>query len=191
MLTLDRIKLKYSNLIEDNPSFLGIVDEVKSKIDFSKLSATSPLLVYSRNNKNAIYFVLCTYLSFMSDKLLDYVITTGQIYVDHHFMTSDKNFFLYYNIQHSDITIIALSQFDYTSEYLESLLIDLVENRKLRNKLTIIYYDTIDNNYSKQTKKLHDFFNNNNYTVLNMTSTNQTTNKVDNVRKSSPRGRIV
>lgn len=164
---------KYNVLIgaQDKESFIKDVNFMREVLNLKKLKKL-PTLIYSKNKRNALYYTLCIHLSLIEDKILDYTVITGQSLINQHFLTDkNKDIQLHNNLHYTDITFISLSQYDYTSEYLESLIIDLVEFRNTQNKITIISYDVLDspNNYTGLTHKLHNYFGVNNYNILDIT----------------------
>lgn len=157
------LELKYEKLKSIN--YDKYVDTLL-KIDFSSLDYKRPILVYSDIDKSAIYFTFCIYMALKENRLLDYNIITGQSLINQHFMNENKDYELYNRLYYGDITFISLSSFDYTSEYLESLIIELVEFRNNLNKTTIITYE-LGNEQFKATK-LNNYFSSNNYTIIDL-----------------------
>lgn len=143
--------------------FLSEANKVKEskKINIISFPLGKPVLVYNKGNKNVIFYLLGLHYSLHKGKVLDYVITTGQNFINQHFLTEqNRDIELHNKLQYSDIAFIALTQFDYTSEYLESLIIDLAETRAIRGLETIVYYDVLDTkNYLNTTSKLYNYFN--------------------------------
>lgn len=179
MINLNLLSSKYNSLINSSKeNFLVETNKMKELLTKAKVNFNKPLLVYNNNNKNAFYYIYSIMCSLHKDRVLDYVITTGQHFINQHFLDNvDKDKELYNKIYFDDILFISLSQYDYTSEYLESLLIDLVETRITNNKVTIIYYDILDSkNYLSTTRRLFDYFNKT-HEILDLTSPNIVTPK--------------
>lgn len=169
-MNLDLVKDKYKAFVsKDKDKFIEELSLIK-KHDKSFTNNDMPVLIYSKNHRNALYYFLCVKYSLEADRILDYAVTTGQTYIDQHFMNDDKDKSLYDSLRYSDISFISLSQFDYTNQYLENLLIELVEFRKAQGRITIISFDIIDSfTYEKTTAKLYNYFVSNNYPIINMT----------------------
>jgi hypothetical protein len=173
MINKDMLAKKYKDFVsEDKQKFIEQLNFIKSKINVEALQ-NRPLLIYSQNKRNALYYVLAIYYSLKNEKLLNYEVVTGQTLINQHFATStDKDHELHERVYYTDLTFINLSQYDYSSEYLESQIIDLVEFRNRQKKLTIISYDVMNSgqNYINLTKKLHAYFVSNEYQIADLTS---------------------
>lgn len=184
MLNKNLLTNKYINFIgTDKDKFLSECNDIKQSINLNALS-DKPMLIYSKNKRNAIYFILSLHYALKYDRLLDYTVITGQSLIDQHFLSEHaRDNELYNGIHYDDLAFISLSQFDYTSEYLESLIINLVESRTIDKKITIISYDVMEANsgYLNFTKKLNAYFNSNEFQVINLVS--KTTNSV---KQSNP-----
>lgn len=174
MLNKVLLNNKYSNFISDNKSkFIEEVDELKSMIDFSSIKNKS-LLVYNKNKRNQLIYLFSIYNSLLKDRILDYTVITGQSLINQHFLSEsmrDNN--LYDGLHYDDLAFIILSQFDYTSEYLESLIIDLIEFRSNMGKITIVLYDVLDSakqSYTDLTRKIQAYFVANNFKIVDITT---------------------
>jgi len=174
---MNKIKLsrKYKNLVGSNVTkFIADGNYVKARLKLQELKE-EPLLIYSDNRRNAIYYIACVHHCLRLNRLLDYVVVTGQTLINQHFMSEDtRDNELWGKLYYTDIAFISLSQFDYTSEYLESLIIDLIEFRKNNHKVTIISYDTMSvkgASYNHQTKRLQLYFNGNQYPIIDLHNT--------------------
>lgn len=166
---------KYKNLIPpDIEKFIEDVNDIKNKINFNNL-LDLPILIYSKNKRNALYYTLCMLFSLRKEAVLSYAVITGQTLINQHFLSEEnRDIKLSDSIYYSDITFISLSQYDYSSEYLEALIIDLVEFRRNNSKITIISYDILDatkTNYISFTQKLHSYFITNDFQVLDLSNT--------------------
>lgn len=152
---------KFSKLIVGpKDKFVEKVGQIRDVICRNKIDDTRSVLLFGTDNRESIYYTFGVYYSLLAQRVLDYAVTTGQHFINQHFLSEEnKDLELYRKIYSSDILFISLSQYDYTSDYLESLLIDLVDTRSINKKPTIIYYDTLSNkNYITTTKKLSDYF---------------------------------
>lgn len=191
MINKDLLNSKYKDFVsEDKQKFLNELNFIKSKIKIEALR-NRPLLIYSQNKRNALYYILSIYYTLKSDKLLNYEVVTGQTLINQHFATAnDKDYNLHERIYYTDLTFINLSQYDYTSEYLETQIIDLVEFRKRNKKMTIISYDVMNSgqNYINLTKKLHAYFAANEYQIVDITSGTKSTpfDKTDHTSSKKP-----
>lgn len=184
MLNKVILKDKFEKLIVGSTeAFANKVSKVEEFIKRSKLSGKDSLLIYGSDSRNAIYYTLGVYYSLRNNRVLDYVVSTGQHFINQHFLEStDKDKVLYNQMYYSDLLFISLSQFDYTSDYLESLLIDLVETRSNNQKYTIIYFDVLDSkDYLRTTIKLNNYFDSNHLT-LDMTKGSTSTKKTPKTR---------
>jgi hypothetical protein len=181
LLTKHILTNKYKNLVLDNKEkFLKDIAYIKSLLLFDNISF-NPLLIYSNNKRNALYYVLSMFFSLKKDRVLDYAVITGQTLIDQHFASEkQRDHELYNAIYYSDISFISLSQYDYTGEFLESQLINLIEFRQQRKKITVVSYDVMDSlrSYAGLTKKLHSYFASNEFQIIDITSGSATTEKV-------------
>jgi len=186
---------KYKDLVSFNKNdFINDVNFFKNKLNLNSFT-TAPVLIYNRNKRNALYYTLCIYYSLKDNRILDYSVITGQTLINQHFMTEESRDPNVYNAAfYSDITFISLSQFDYTSEYLENLIIDLVEFRNINKKITVISYDILDLNkvnYIALTKKLHSYFSANRYTIVDLENISEKTATSQSNKQIKKSGRIV
>jgi len=172
MLNKETLKNKYKDLVlENKEKFLEETKFIYSKLNLKALSE-APLLIYSQNKRNALYYILSINYSLKRERILDYAVITGQTLINQHFMKDEnRDNQLYQNVLYSDITFLSLSQYDYTNEYLESQIIDLIEFRKMNKKLTIISYDIMNSgqNYIHLTKKLHAYFLSSQFQIVDLT----------------------
>ena len=177
MLNKLMLKERYKDLVlEDREKFLAELNFIKEKINLHNLSR-QPLLIYSQNKRNALYYILSVFYSLKADRILDYTVVTGQTLINQHFATEkERDADIYTGIYYDDITYISLSQYDYTSEYLESLIIDLIEFRRQNKKLTIISYDVMSSGsqYVSMTKKLHSYFLSSQFQIVDISKTGKT-----------------
>lgn len=187
---------KYSKLVGfDKERFKSDVKEVTNKLN--KVNVPDISMIYSKGKRDAIFYSICIRLALRSNRLLDYTVVTGQTFMNQHFLNGERDMELYDSVMYGDITFISLSQADYTGEFLESLLIDLVEFRKGLQKPTFIIYDTIDDDYMIRTKKLKEHFDNSYYGSINLNSISvfdtQTSKKpeLDKPKKTAQNRRIL
>ena len=171
-MNIDSLKDKYKDLtLENKEKFKTELSHIYDKLQFNKLNK-SPMLIYSKNKRNALYYALCLNYAIKAERLLSYAVVTGQTLNNQHFATPEtKDKELHERIFYSDITFISLSQYDYTNEYLESQIIDLIEFRRANKNLTIVSYDvmTSTQNYINMTKKLHAYFLNSEFQIIDLT----------------------
>jgi len=172
MLNKVLLKDKYKDFVlEDKQKFLEETQSIHSKLNLNEIS-NLPMLIYSQNKRNALYYILSLHYSLKLDRILDYAVITGQTLINQHFTSEDnRDNVLYNNVYYADLTFISLSQYDYSSEYLESQIIDLIEFRTNNKKLTIISYDIMNSgkNYINLTKKLHSYFLSSRFQIVDMT----------------------
>jgi len=194
-LNKDILINKYKDLIpvyEDD--FVSDVNLFKSKLNSDSLN-NRPVLIYNRNKRNALYYTLCLYYSLKNEHVLDYTVIAGQTLINQHFMTEENRDEKIYNAAfYSDITFISLSQFDYSSEFLESLIIELIEFRNTNKKLTIISYDILDSdksNYISLTRKLHAYFLANKYNIIELENIIHDAKERQQINTTKKRGRII
>lgn len=152
----------------DTQTFIKDLDKIKTSLNFELINTLKPLLIYSINKRNEIYYLLGFNYSLQKRKVLNYTVITGATFTRQHFADADKDMELHDNIYYGDLLFISLSQNDYMSEYMENLLIDLIEFRNNRNKLTVITYDVVNSakNHIVQTKKLNDHFASSKYSII-------------------------
>jgi hypothetical protein len=176
MLNTQILNNKYNSLISvDKKAFAANLKLIRSNISLKELDK-DPILCYinPKYNKNALYYTLAVFHSLREYKVLSYAIITGQTLINQHFLSEDKRDDIYEEIFYNDIAFISLSEFDYTSDYLEALLIDLIEFRQRKGKLTVISYDVLapsKGSYKVFTKNLRAYMQANSYKILDMTST--------------------
>jgi hypothetical protein len=191
MLNVLLLNKRYKNFIPENKTnFSEEVNFLKNKIDLKKLS-NEPLLIYSQNKRNALYYVLSIFYSLKFDRILDYTVITGQTLINQHFMSEqNRDNALYNSVYYADITFLSLSQYDYTSEYLESQIIDLIEFRRQNKKLTIISYDVMASGqqYVTLTKKLHTYFLNSQFQIIDISKKQETPFDIKNKKEKENSG---
>lgn len=186
---------------DNKEKFISEVSDIRHNLSLSSLKET-PLLIYSKNKRNALYYTLGLHYSLKKQRILDFAVITGQSLINQHFLTeANRDNKLYTAINYADITFISLSQYDYSSEYLESLIIDLVEFRKNNNTLTVISYDILNlskNAYVSLTNKLHSYFLTNDYQIVELVGNKQSSPFDTTQAKAQPKssakskgGRIV
>lgn len=149
----------------DKEQFKLDLERLKAILVEAKPSYKKPLLIHSTMSKSAVFYMIVTYFSLQAGKILDYVITTGQNIITQHFLDNenkdmDFNSKLYYD----DILFISISQIDYTSDYLESLIVDLIETRQFNGKATVIVYDLME--MPAYLSKLSNYFNSNDSLII-------------------------
>jgi len=173
MLNTKLLANKYKSLIQKNKKdFITELSFIKENINFNKL-LDKPILCYSQNRRNALYYLLAYYFSLKRNKVLTYVVITGQSFIDQHFMNEKKDNELLAKVNYSDILFISLSEFDYTNQYLEALLINLVQSRTDKNLITIISYDVLNSgksSYLSYTKNLNAYFVSNKFQIIDIVS---------------------
>lgn len=144
MVSIALLKDKYNKLIE-NPKedFIKQVDYIYKEFDRTNKDISKPLLVYGSNNRNACVYALGVNYSLKIGKALDYVIVSAPHFINQHFLSEEhRDMELYHKMYYTDLLVLTLSQFDYKNQYLESMLIDLVETRYSEGRATIVYFDT-------------------------------------------------
>lgn len=148
---------------------------IKEKPEYRK-----PLLIHSTAPKPAVFYMITIYFSLQQNKILDYLITTGQNIITQHFLDNENRDMSYYSrLYHDDILFITISRADYTSDYLESLIVDLVETRSYSGKSTVVIYDSQD--MANFLQKLFSYFKSIESNTLQLTSS--TTKVVDDNTK--------
>lgn len=196
MISKDILTNKYGKLIEnmDYNVLMTELNQIKPMLDMGILSRQIPILIYTQVNRNALYYLLGVTYSLIRDKVLDYEVVSGQTFIREHFADSDRDQVLYSSIYYTELLFLSLTQADYTSEYMETLIQDLVEFRARAGRLTIISYGITpsNNTYIVQTKKLREFMDSNNYGVLTLnkkgiTTEHSETNSSDKTK--TPKGR--
>lgn len=182
MINKETLTKKLDYLVPNNKEQFKVdLSIIKKLLIDNKPNYKKPLLVHSTINKNAIFYMVTVYFSLQADKILNFLITTGQNIITQHFLDNenkdmDFNSRLYYD----DILFISISQVDYTSNYLESIIIDLIETRQFNNKATVIVYDSLD-----MASYLSNLFS---YLASTETTTIKTTNKPITKKKDNKKG---
>jgi hypothetical protein len=164
---------KYRALIPHNVErFVQGVNELKKKVDLKSIDGYTAL-IYSDGLRESIQYTLCVYNALKQDRLLEYASVTALAIGELHFSSSeDKDKELVNELQYTDILFIKLSQFENTTSYIENLVIDLIETRTDRKKLTYIIYDVMGakSNHSLTVRSLHKYYVARGYTVLNLSN---------------------
>jgi hypothetical protein len=190
MLNKETLINTYKNLISyDKTKFSEDTQLIKQKINFKALEA-APLLVYSRNKRNALYYVLCMFYSLKQGKVLTHSVITGQTLIDQHFASNEnKDYKLLDDVFHNDISFISLNQYDYVNEYLEVQLINLIESRNQHNKITIVSIDVfeLDKPYLNTAKKLSNYFAANNFKTIDLVNVTSKTFETSETPKAKRR----
>lgn len=189
-MNIDIFKSKYNKLVPETSKedFLRDIEAIKEELSTKVVNYKVPLLIYADNRRNAIFYMTALVASISANRVMDYTIVTGQTISREHFANSAKDLELEALIYNNDILFISLSQFDYTSQYVESLIIDIIEYRKDRGLITIIHYDIIGSaDFLTTTNILHTFFKGNGYQVVTLRSTPV----ASKVKASTRKGRII
>lgn len=173
MINIKMLSDKLKKLVPDNvEQFKAELKQIESDIKYESIG-NMPILIYSKNRRNAICYTLSYYLSIKKDKLVDYVIVSGQNLINQHFMSEEnKDLELYNAMYYNDVCFVYLSQYDYVNEYLENLIMSLVDFRTQQNKITIIIYDIQQEpkvNMATMAKKISGYFTSNGYAILDIT----------------------
>lgn len=144
MISKELLKYKYGKLIEQPiEEFIKEATFIQTQFKDTNLNVDRPLLIYGNNNRNACVYSLGVNYSILNKKVLDYTIITAPHFINQHFLSEEhRDMELYQNMYYTDLLFITISQLDYKHQYLESLLIDLIETRLTSNKLTHIYFET-------------------------------------------------
>lgn len=198
MLSKELLNNKYSKFLpttDKEPEFIKGLEQIKKSINLQNLNqCIKPLLVYSNVNQNPLFYLLAVNYSLQQDRVLDYVSVRAQTFVRQHFADKERDTELYDSIYYTDLLFITLTQADYTSEYMESLIHDLVEFRHNRNTYTVVCYEVIDKTdktYLGQTKNLRQIFGNRGYGIIDLIQDITTQHSVVKGNKVVGKGRII
>lgn len=176
MLNKGILNETYKNLISyKKEKFSEDIKYLKNRMNFKSLESL-PLLIYSKNKRNALYYILCNYFSLKNGRVLTYSIITGQSLLDQHFASNEnKDYEVLDGVLYSDISFISINQYDYINEYLEAQIINIIESRNQSGRLTIITIDVLepDKPYSGIAKKLKNYFVTNSFQVLDLVGSHQ------------------
>jgi hypothetical protein len=188
-LDIKFLKDKYKSLVySDKEKFLEELKFVRDSADFTKIPA-EPILIYSVGKKRAFYYALCFHFSLLKKKVLDYSLITSRQYLDQHFLDRADRDSLYKEALSTELSFISLSANDNTNDYMEQLLIDLVENRFYKNDVTVIFIDMSEG--AIEVKKLDRYFRNNSFAVLDLTKKAQDEKVTSNGTIATKKGRIL
>lgn len=168
MISKEMLYSRYKPLVT-HEGFFKDIDSLS--IDLENINFDNPLLIYSNSKRNALMYLLLVYLSVKSNRLMDYAVITGQSLINQHFEdTGNKDTNLFEKLYYTDVAFISLSEYDYTSEYLESLIIELINFRKNANKVTIVIYDILGNQVNKKkVENLEKFYKTSEFGVVDIT----------------------
>lgn len=190
MISKALINDKYNTLLpqaEQEKQFLAELKHLKQTLNLSQLKlGHKPLLVYTNKPLDPLHYLLCVTYSLQESKVLDYLSVRAQTFIRQHFADVDRDQSLYDEIYYTDILFVVLTQADYTSEYLETLLQDLVDFRRRRQTYTILIYEDINESQTSQTShtvKLKNFFNRNSFPVVDLIDDITTTHSATQRRK--------
>ena len=176
MINKEILKNKYKRLVSsDRDKFLAELKIIKEKTDFMSLS-DKPLLIYSRGKREAIHYLFMITKSLKKERILDYTSVSGQTIFSQHFKSQQEGSKIQdtdkvsNDIYYSDITFINLSQFDYVSDFVHSLIIEVIDFRDMINKQTVIHIDLFDKNAEQMAiaKKIESYFRSRDYTILDL-----------------------
>lgn len=165
MLSKTLLNEKYKVFLpleEHHQQFLKDLQQLKDMMNLEQINKTNaPLLIYTNQQLKPLYYLMCVNYSLRANRILDYLSIRAQTFIRQHFADSERDQELYDKIYYTDVLFVVLSQADYTSEYLETLLQDLVTFRASMNTHTILIYEVLDKtdrSYMGYTKKLRNYF---------------------------------
>lgn len=174
MLNINLLNDRYGTFIpeKDSDTFAKEVTEIKNSLNLELINELKPLLIYSRNKRNELLYLMGITYSLIKKRVLNYTVITGATFTRQHFATSsERDHELQDDTYYGDLLYILLSQNDYGSEYMENLIIDLIDFRHQQGKVTVVIYDT--NGSTKNpltvTQKLNSYFANNKHTIQELT----------------------
>jgi hypothetical protein len=167
---------KYKDIISyDKEQFVRDVNKAKAGLNLNDLGE-APLLVYTDNKRQAIFYTLCMYHALRTQRILDYSIQSGRFIVDQAFKTvENRDMKMYDEAYYNDILFITLTQYDLTNDYINSILLDLVEFRTNQHKVTVVLYDIMDMQaapYRKATAPFLAYFNSREYNIRDLRNPN-------------------
>lgn len=193
MISKEMLYSRYKPLVTHEGFFKDIEG---LSVDLGDINFNNPVLIYSNSKRNVLIYLLLVYLSVKNNRLMDYAVITGQSLINQHFADiGDKDKDLFEKLYYTDVAFISLSEYDYTSEYLESLIIELINFRKNANRVTIVIYDILGNQVNKKkVENLGKFFKTSEFGIIDITKVTKRATvvkepqKVDstNVSRSKP-----
>lgn len=193
MISKEMLYSRYKPLVTHEGFFKDIEG---LSVDLGVINFNNPVLIYSNSKRNVLIYLLLVYLSVKNNRLMDYAVITGQSLINQHFADiGDKDKDLFEKLYYTDVAFISLSEYDYTSEYLESLIIELINFRKNANRVTIVIYDILGNQVNKKkVENLGKFFKTSEFGIIDITKVTKRATvvkepqKVDsiNVSRSKP-----
>lgn len=193
MISKEMLYSRYKPLVTHEGFFKDIEG---LPVDLGVINFNNPVLIYNNSKRNVLIYLLLVYLSVKNNRLMDYAVITGQSLINQHFADiGDKDKDLFEKLYYTDVAFISLSEYDYTSEYLESLIIELINFRKNANRVTIVIYDILGNQVNKKkVENLGKFFKTSEFGIIDITKVTKRATvvkepqKVDstNVSRSKP-----
>lgn len=193
MISKEMLYSRYKPLVTHEGFFKDIEG---LSVDLGVINFNNPVLIYSNSKRNVLIYLLLVYLSVKNNRLMDYAVITGQSLINQHFADiGDKDKDLFEKLYYTDVAFISLSEYDYTSEYLESLIVELINFRKNANRVTIVIYDILGNQVNKKkVENLEKFFKTSEFGIIDITKVTKRATvvkepqKVDsiNVSRSKP-----
>lgn len=176
MINKETLKMKLSHLVPTNTElFKADLEKIRKNLISNSPEYGSPLLVYCTINKSAVYYMTVVYYSLQVDRILDFTVTTAGNISTQHFLdneSKDKDF--HSNLYYDDLVFITVSELEYTSQYLEALIVDLVETRANAGKTTVVVYDSMDT--TRRLTRIFDYFEKNSYSKISTNAMSTVTN---------------
>lgn len=174
---------RYKNLIPVNnlDVFANNINNIKKRLDLDLINTLKPVLIYTRNALNELMYLMSVNYSLQKTRVLNHIVVSGQTLTRQNFADGDKDRELHEDTYYEEVLYITLSQTDSLSEYMENILIDLIDFRQRNRKQTVIIYDVMQGvKPTTQTKRLEDFMKSRQYIIqdtISVVTTHSATNQ--------------
>ena len=180
---------KYKSLISyDKVMFVKDLNFIRANIKFESLGK-EPLLIFSRNKRDALSYALCVYNALKQERLLDYKVITARSIADQSFMSEERrDAELQSAIYYADILFITMNNYDYTTEFIDVLTMDLIEFRKNAHRITVVLYDTTESikAIGAPIQRVLTYFKVNNFRIIDLLQNSDYSSDFDIPTPKSP-----
>jgi len=146
-LPTNLLQKKYNNLINCNKELFVQQASISSSRLAPYLEILDDyeiLLIYENGNRNALIYMLSIYYSLNKNEVLDYQVVLSQTLIDEYFADKDRDVELSELSKYTDLLYIIISEADYKHDYLDTIVKNLIEQRSINKKKTIIIYETVN-----------------------------------------------
>ena len=157
---------------------------LKDTIDISKLGKRPTIIQADSSFRDSICYFMSVLLSNQEGRTLDIAAATARNLFNQHFLKdAERDINQYNKMYYSDLSFVFTSQHDFSTEIMESIIIDFLEFRHVEKNYTVIIYDHPDLRKNRFQSKLEEYFKSYNYNIINLFSSKQNTTRSNIVVK--------